>query len=85
MNISSNEGCWTPEIQFAIDALQDRKEGATVTAKLAQYFMWNTRNRKPDAYDRKNAKEMLAAGFDADAIGCGLELFPQRVDEALLT
>jgi hypothetical protein len=75
---------WTQSLQHEIDDLND---GITnkLSSKLQRYFRWKTLDRIPDASDKKNAKQMLAQGFDAAAIGCGLELFPHRVDEALLT
>jgi hypothetical protein len=81
--MQTDEVFWTQELQWAINDIQDGVQGARVTREIAAYWMAQTRNRKPDADDKREAKLLLSQGFTESFIGCALELNWERVVEAL--
>lgn len=81
--MDTREVFWTQELQWAINDIQDGVEGAFITDEIASYWWQQTRNRKPDMDDRREAKLLQRQGFTLSFIGSALELTPERVAEAL--
>jgi hypothetical protein len=79
----TEEVFWTQELQWAINDIQDGVEGAVITDEISRYWLQQTRNRKPDADDRKEAALLAKQGYENSFIGLALELNPERVVEAL--
>jgi hypothetical protein len=71
------------EIQRNIADLQMRIPDSQVGAATAQFWIWQTRNRAPDAADIATMKHLNAAGWRMDTIACALELNVQTVIETL--
>ncbi len=66
-----------------LTALRNGVSGAKIGPELSEYLWENTRNRTPDADDKKQAKLLAKQGYENSYIGCALELAPERVIEAL--
>lgn len=81
--MDTREVFWTQELQWQINDIADGVPGARITREIAAYWTAQTRNRKPDAEDKREAKLLLTQGFTESAIGCALELNWERVAEAL--
>ena len=66
-----------------LQALRDGVPNTKIGPELAKYLWANTRNRKPDAYDREQAALLVKQGHANSFIGMALELIPERVTQAL--
>lgn len=67
----------------SLAALRNGVSGAKIGPELSAYLWEQTRNRVPDADDRKQAKLLARDGYANSFIGSALELSPERVIEAL--
>ena len=81
--MDTREVYWTQELQWAINDIQDGVEGARITDEISRYWLQQTRNRKPDANDKREAELLAELGYQNSFIGCALELNAERVIEAL--
>lgn len=63
--------------------IKNRVPDTVVGPELARFWMEQTRDRHPDADDRKQAKLLAQQGYGNSFIGLALELAPERVAEAL--
>jgi hypothetical protein len=64
-------------------ALRNGVKGAKIGPELSEYLWEKTRNRTPDADDKKQAALLAKQGYANSFIGSALELSHERVIEAL--
>ena len=66
-----------------LKALRDGVPNTKIGSELSAYLWENTRNRTPDADDKKQAQLLRTHGYENSFIGSALELTQERVVEAL--
>ena len=66
-----------------IQDIENRVPGTQISTPLARLWHEQTRNRRPDADDKKYAAQLAKQGYANSFIALALELAPARVAEAL--